>query len=549
MRRWVFLLLGTIVVLAGCTPIPDRDLASPGAIGDASTDSPEEWSGVTREVPADYPNIQAAVDAASPGDLVLVDRGVYKETVTVSTPGITIRGVDRNEVIIDGEFERPNGIEVLFTDGVVVENMTSMNNTINGFYWTGARGYRGSYLTAVNNGDYGIYAFDSGDGLFEHSYGSGSPDAAFYIGQCDPCDAVVTDSVGEWNGMGFSGSNASGPIYIVNNVFRFNGSGIIPNSLDSELLPPTTGPTVVGNLVYDNGYSVVPYKSASYIIQGTGILLAGANDSLVARNRVFNHPLGGIQTHFYPDGNVWIPEGNTVVDNVVEGSGLANLVQSGPSYPDNCWEGNEPGYTMPPVLEIKQPCDGLRLAAGFEMGSVSQFFGRIVEWGLDLDPDVFYGDMPHPGPQPQLPGGAAAPVVPAVNVFQTAEPDIDAIEVPPMPANAQVTQQKGFNLMGVTFGSAIGGLLGLYSYVLPLVLYAAWVVLAIWDIVKRDDLSRGAGMGWMIAVLLIPFLGAIGYHVFGGSSVPVAYRWVLLLGGPLIYVLFIGIGLAVAGVL
>ncbi|NIT75706.1 MAG: plastocyanin, partial [Thermoplasmata archaeon] len=67
---------------------------------------------------------------------------------------------------------------VLFADGVAIENLTSINHTINGFFWTGVRGYRGSYLTAVNNGDYGIYAFDSGDGLFEHSYGSGSPDAS-----------------------------------------------------------------------------------------------------------------------------------------------------------------------------------------------------------------------------------------------------------------------------------------------------------------------------------------------------------------------------------
>ena len=83
--------------------------AAPAATGDASNDAPVEWSGATRNVPGDYPTIQSAVDAADPGDLVLVDRGVYRETVSVSTPGLTIRGVDRNEVIIDGEFERFNG--------------------------------------------------------------------------------------------------------------------------------------------------------------------------------------------------------------------------------------------------------------------------------------------------------------------------------------------------------------------------------------------------------------------------------------------------------
>ena len=53
--------------------------------------------------------------------------------------------------------------------------MTARNYTSNGFFWTGVDGYRGSYLTAYRNGDYGIYAFDSVNGLFEHSYAAGQP--------------------------------------------------------------------------------------------------------------------------------------------------------------------------------------------------------------------------------------------------------------------------------------------------------------------------------------------------------------------------------------
>ena len=109
--------------------MPQGD-ASPAATGDTSTDSPAEWSGTTREVPDEFPTIQAAVDAAEPGDLVLIDEGVYRESVDVRTPGLTLRGVDRNGVIIDGEFERSNGIQALFIDGVVVENLTTMNHTL-----------------------------------------------------------------------------------------------------------------------------------------------------------------------------------------------------------------------------------------------------------------------------------------------------------------------------------------------------------------------------------------------------------------------------------
>lgn len=39
----------------------------------------------------------------------------------------------------------------------------------NGFYWTSVKGYRGSYLTAYNNGDYGIYSYSATDGQFDNS--------------------------------------------------------------------------------------------------------------------------------------------------------------------------------------------------------------------------------------------------------------------------------------------------------------------------------------------------------------------------------------------
>ncbi|HEU4895304.1 MAG TPA: right-handed parallel beta-helix repeat-containing protein, partial [Acidimicrobiia bacterium] len=459
------------VALAACAGPPTGD-AAPAAVGDTSTASPAEWSGNTRNVPADYPTIQAAVDAADPGDLVLIDRGIYREAVDVRTPGLTIRGVDRNEVIIDGEFERANGIQALFTDGVVVENLTTMNHTLNGVFWSGVRGYRGSYVTAINNGDYGIYAFDSGDGLFEHSYASGSPDASFYIGQCNPCDAVITDSIGEYSGLGYSGSNASTNIYIVNNLFRFNGTGAAPNSLDGELLPPAENVVVAGNLIHDNGYEEFPHKTAQWATQGIGIAMAGTVNSLATKNLIFNHPLNGIQVFSNIDANVWMPSGNTVRENVVRGSGLGDLVLTGPSQSGNCFENNEFGWTMPAALELKQPCEGLRFPALWELGALSAQFGRVIERGLGLDPDTYYGDMPHPPAQPQIPDGADAPVVPAVDVFAAAQPDIETITVPEMPAGLEVTQQKGLNIMGVTFATTFGAFIGLYAYVLPLVLYA-----------------------------------------------------------------------------
>ena len=499
-------------------------------------------------MPEDYPTIQAAVDAADPGDLVLIDRGVYREEVTVTTPGLVIRGVDRNEVIIDGEFERSNGIRVLFADGVAVENLTVMNAATNGVYWTGVRGYRGSYLTSINNAVYGIYAFDSGDGLFEHSYASGSPDAGFYIGQCDPCETVVTDVISEWSGVGFSGTNASTDLYIINSTWRFNGTGVAPNSLDGELLPPVHDVTIVGNLVHDNGRGDAPMLRWQWAAQGHGIVVAGGHSSYIARNLVVNHPLAGVAIIPMLDRNFYMSRGHIIEDNDIRGSGLAHIALGGPSASGNCFSGNEDAHTMPPALEISQPCEGLRFPALFELGLSAAQLGRVAEVRLGLVPEVDFASIPLPGPQPQMPGGAEAPVRPAVNVFADAKPDIDAISTPEMPQELEVTQKKGVNLMGVTFASAAGVFFGLYAYVLPLVLYTSWVVLALWDIARRDDLSRGKAIAWIAAILVIPFIGVIAYYLWGKSTIPAWQRWTLTAGGLLVYVLFLGLGMLVGGI-
>jgi hypothetical protein len=488
------------------------------------------------------------VDAADPGDLVLIDRGVYKEEVEVTTPGLTIRGVDRNEVIIDGEMQRTNGVKVFFADGVAVENLTVRNATGNGVFWTGVRGYRGSYLTAIANAVYGIYAFDSSDGLFEHSYASGSADAGYYIGQCRPCEAVITDSISEWNGLGYSGTNASGELYVVESVWRYNVAGIVPNSLDSELLPPFEEVTIAGNLVHGNGNIEAPARAFEWAGQGNGIILAGGIDSLVIRNRVVNHPQSGVLVLPMLDKNFWMSEGNEVRSNVIEGSGLADMSLGGPSGSGNCFEGNTFQQTLPAALELKQPCEGFRLPALFELGSTSAQLGRYFESGIGLQPEVPIGSTPEPAPQPQMPGGADAPVAPAVNVLESARPDLEAIAVPAMPDDLQVTQTKGINLMGVSFASTAGVFFGLYAYVLPLVLYTTWVVIAVWDLSRREDLSRGKAIGWMAVILVIPFLGVIAYYLFGKSTIPVWQRWTFLAGGMAVYLFFLALGMVVGGI-
>ena len=88
----------------------------------------------------------------------------------------------------------------------------------------------------------------------------------------------------------------------------------------------------------------------------------------------------------------------------------------------------------------------------------------------------------------------------------------------------------------IALPSPLSILLNLYGYFLPIMLYAAWSTLAFVDLGRRQ-LTRGVAAGWIAVILLIPFFGALAYHVIGGSTVPRSLRGVVVGGGLLCIVI------------
>jgi len=384
-------------------------------------------------VPDDYATIQDAVDDAVPGDLILIAPGTYYESVIVETDDIVIRGLDRNEVIIDGQHERPNGF-IVFSNGVAIENLTSHSHTSNGIFFTGdygtdiiVDGYRASYVTTYNNGLYGLYAFNAQNGVFEHSYGSGHPDSGFYIGQCNPCNAVIDNVISEHNALGYSGTNASNNIVIMNSIFRHNRLGVVPNTLDSEELAPQGNITVVGNLVTDNGNEDTPRRSADWDIGfGVGIVAAGGNDNLIVRNRVENNSYAGIALSIFFDQNLWEAHDNTVIENVVSGSefdlAYVSIVEGDGTYGSkgNCFSDNTFTTSAPADIETFMPCDG-------EVTNTTDTAFPNPGPGGDGYGVVDHDTMPVPDEQPSMPDADIAEGVPA---GPPPSIDIDSIGVP-----------------------------------------------------------------------------------------------------------------------
>ncbi|MEZ5380925.1 MAG: right-handed parallel beta-helix repeat-containing protein [Microthrixaceae bacterium] len=397
-----------------------------GALASAcgGTDAPNAGPRVLR-VGQDYESIQDAVDDAEPDDLVLIGPGTYREAVTVATPRLTIRGTDRNAVVLDGAGELIDGFRVT-ADRVVIENLTVRNYLINGVIFSaeepgaykaedaqsGPVGWRASYVTASNNGLYGLYALGTGPGQFDHNYASGSPDSGIYVGQCRDCGAIVRDNVAEANAIGYENTNASGVI-VAGNVFQKNRVGITINSADTEQLAPQAGGTIVANRIVDNDNPDTPETQGGF---GVGVAVAGGRDNSIERNVVTGHPGAGV---VLVDQDGYEPTGNSVVDNSMSGNALDLLLAStvGAAGPNtsNCFD-NGATSTRPDGLEDALPCD--------------KAAGRVVPVPFDLPAapaGIDYADVALPPRQPQMPGEVDSWTAPAA---RPSPPDLSTITVP-----------------------------------------------------------------------------------------------------------------------
>src|SRR3954453_5854302 len=208
-----------------------------------------------------YKTIQSAVNAAHPGGWILIAPGDYKETVRIRKDNLHLRGMSRSGVIADGTKSGPacsskakdqvfnrgdngNGIVVDKADGVWIENLTACNflGEGNQIWWNGGDGsgkigmgsWYGSFLSATTTffspkkpqATYGIFASNAkGPGKLTDSYGTNMNDAAVYVGACHPCSTLIDRFHGEYNTLGYSGTNSSG-VTIQHSEFDQNFTGI-----------------------------------------------------------------------------------------------------------------------------------------------------------------------------------------------------------------------------------------------------------------------------------------------------------------------------------
>jgi hypothetical protein len=332
--------------------------------------------------------IQAAVNAALPGDWILIAPGVFHEKgasnagVLVTKPSLHLRGMDRNGVVVDGtnpgfgkcsansiaqDFGPSgggrNGIEIFQVDGVTVENLTVCNylgdgygNNGNEIWWNGGDGsgvigmgpYSGTFLTASSTffqtgaptAQYGIFVSNAkGPGAITNAYASNMGDSAFYVGACADCNAVLRFVHAQNSPQGFSGSNSGGHLVLEDSEWDHNQAGIVPSSLAVFDAPspqngacpndPDESCTLIQrNWVHDNNNPNTPaFGLASTVPVGTGIDLTGSQNDTVQYNLLTNNGSWGVMVNDYAD------------------------YSSGPFPPTYC-QGGELNYTPPSPLDL-----------------------------------------------------------------------------------------------------------------------------------------------------------------------------------------------------
>jgi hypothetical protein len=352
---------------------------------------------------------------AEPGDTILVDRGTYPggNVVPRNKHDITIRGVDRNAVVLDGKDARRNGV-VVHADGVSVLNLSAHNFPVDAFRWEGGDRFRASYLTVWNVGQYGIYVEGGEHGRVDHDYVSGAADAAYYVGECARCGATIFHVVAALSAVGYSGTNAS-ELVIRDSRWDRNGAGIVPNTYANEAHAPQRRATIVRNTVTQSGRARVPISTPLAGFIGIGIAVAGGNENDVRSNRVTASERYGIAVFptarrivFDPQatndpGPPWRPRGNTITRNVVSGSGLADLALANGVGVGNCFRGNVAPRRLPPDVQRTGCARGVVTGDDGVTAALTAGVRQMFDATLERRQPPPYTAMPRPPAQPSMP--------------------------------------------------------------------------------------------------------------------------------------------------
>lgn len=334
-------------------------------------------------------SIQAAVDAASPGDRIVVKPGTYQEThgateaVRIKKDGIRLiakSNFKKGEKVIlvpgpgnlDGILTKPDpGAPDI--EGYRIKGFTVQGFPNNGIKLKHVNNFKILRNESIDNLENGIQPELSANGLVKRNLSYGSDDSALWVEGGENVRVLKNITHSSPTGIEVTISN---DIVLRGNESYNNavGIGLYHPSAASE--PPLAGDMlnwlVEDNYVHDNNRpnSAPPGSMAADLPAGGGILILGVDQTTLKRNRVENNDFYGVAIIDYclavggtsfnctdnPPAVEPLPQGNRVERNSFINNGTAPdpshplasfaadmvyvILPGGPPQTGNCFDRN-----------------------------------------------------------------------------------------------------------------------------------------------------------------------------------------------------------------
>jgi parallel beta-helix repeat protein len=242
----------------------------------------------------DGESIQDAVKAASPGAVIKIMPGTYRETVYIDKDNITLSGVieQGRYPVLEGEGVRNDA--VLYSgNGVTIENLYITHYKGNGIMGQAGNNFVIRNNFVIDTGVYGIFPQLGKNGVVSHNVISGIEDAAIYVGMSENIDVVYNQVFESVAGIEIENSHSA----LVEANMVYDNTGGILAFITPGLPIKTCGDVIIrNNFVVGNNHEnfAIPGSLVSNIPPGTGMLIMACDDVVVENNIVTDNESVGI---------------------------------------------------------------------------------------------------------------------------------------------------------------------------------------------------------------------------------------------------------------